>query len=290
MKRNGFISITVIYSFFLVFLALMMFIIVNMVTSRNLLNNVKKTIKNDISDTSFARYLINNYEKEGLVINDDTLDNSALDNSYRFVGSNPSNYVTFNNELYRVIGVIDGKVKIIKNNPISNMAYDSNNLNDYKNSSVYTYLNTIFLLELGEDNSDLIENSVWYVGGIDSTFKGEIGSNIAKREIGTEKNNGVTITNKIGLPYIADYIYAGEKEGYGNTVSNLNNWFYTSNMWFITRMSDNLINSYYLKDGGTIDYEDNVNSLKNIKPTFYLRGNVRYISGEGTISDPYVVG
>ena len=68
MKNSkGFISVTVIYSFFLVFLTLMMFIIVNLVTNRNLLNNMKKTIKNDISDTNFANYLINRYDDLGVL-------------------------------------------------------------------------------------------------------------------------------------------------------------------------------------------------------------------------------
>ena len=31
----------------------------------------------------------------------------------RYYGKNPNNYVSFNNELWRIIGVIDGKIKII---------------------------------------------------------------------------------------------------------------------------------------------------------------------------------
>ena len=33
----------------------------------------------------------------------------------RYVGKSPNNYVSFNNELWRVIGVFDGQVKIIRN-------------------------------------------------------------------------------------------------------------------------------------------------------------------------------
>ena len=33
----------------------------------------------------------------------------------RYYGANPNNYVSFNNELWRIIGVIDGKIKIIRN-------------------------------------------------------------------------------------------------------------------------------------------------------------------------------
>ena len=39
----------------------------------------------------------------------------------RYYGANPNNYVSFNNELWRIIGVIDGKIKIIRNESIGNM-------------------------------------------------------------------------------------------------------------------------------------------------------------------------
>ena len=57
----------------------------------------------------------------GLYHHDASLINGARDNSYRFAGANPNNYVCFGSDeatcptenLYRIIGVIDGKVKLI---------------------------------------------------------------------------------------------------------------------------------------------------------------------------------
>ena len=57
----------------------------------------------------------------GLYHHDSNLTNGAGDNSYRFAGADPNNYVCFgsdevtcpNENLYRIIGVIDGKVKLI---------------------------------------------------------------------------------------------------------------------------------------------------------------------------------
>ena len=57
----------------------------------------------------------------GLYHHDASLTNGAGDNSYRFAGENPNNYVCFGSDdatcptenLYRIIGVIDGKVKLI---------------------------------------------------------------------------------------------------------------------------------------------------------------------------------
>ena len=57
----------------------------------------------------------------GLYYHDSNLTNGAGDNSYRFAGADPNNYVCFGSDdttcptenLYRIIGVIDGKVKLI---------------------------------------------------------------------------------------------------------------------------------------------------------------------------------
>ena len=57
----------------------------------------------------------------GLYHHDAKLTNGAGDNSYRFAGADPNNYVCFGSDeatcptenLYRIIGVIDGKVKLI---------------------------------------------------------------------------------------------------------------------------------------------------------------------------------
>ena len=57
----------------------------------------------------------------GLYHHDSNLTNGAGDNSYRFAGTDPNNYVCFGSDdttcptenLYRIIGVIDGKVKLI---------------------------------------------------------------------------------------------------------------------------------------------------------------------------------
>ncbi len=52
----------------------------------------------------------------------------TTDNNLRYYGANPANYVTFNGETagWRIIGVFDGKVKLIRANSIGNYNYDYN--------------------------------------------------------------------------------------------------------------------------------------------------------------------
>ena len=60
----------------------------------------------------------------------------AATTDYRYIGANPNNYVKFNDELWRIIGVFDtddgtGKVekrmKIIRNESIGDYAWDNKN-------------------------------------------------------------------------------------------------------------------------------------------------------------------
>lgn len=51
---------------------------------------------------------------------------------YRYIGSNPNNYITFNDETWRIIGVFDGKIKIIRDERIGNTTFSW----DYKQSGI----------------------------------------------------------------------------------------------------------------------------------------------------------
>ena len=44
---------------------------------------------------------------------------------YRYIGNVPNNYFTFNNETWRIIGVFDGRIKIIKDTSIGNLSWDN---------------------------------------------------------------------------------------------------------------------------------------------------------------------
>lgn len=56
---------------------------------------------------------------------------------YIYRGANPNNYITFNNELWRILSVeADGKIKIIKNESIGDMYWDAANT---RSSSTSTY-------------------------------------------------------------------------------------------------------------------------------------------------------
>ena len=60
----------------------------------------------------------------------DTTEQVKATTDYRYIGSNPNNYITYNDEVWRIIGVFDGRIKIIRNDSIGKMSWD------YKKSRV----------------------------------------------------------------------------------------------------------------------------------------------------------
>ena len=79
------------------------------------------------------------------------------ENELRFIGSNPNNYVKFNNQTWRIIGIFDGRLKLIQN-PIGNYSYDTSKetVNRGHGVNAWEEADLMKLLNPGyDDNSDL---------------------------------------------------------------------------------------------------------------------------------------
>ena len=164
----------------------------------------------------------------------------SIDTGYRYEGKNPNNYIWFNNELWRIIGVFDENshgeseqnlVKIIRNNSLGGLAWHKSNTNDWTTSSLMNLLNGVYLnAENGTDsgycygystevpsNCDytntgindtyrpMIENVTWYLGGNPS-------SNVTSEEFYLYERGysgrSTEWEGKIGLMYPSDYGYS----------------------------------------------------------------------------------
>ena len=86
------------------------------------------------------------YDGEGLKI-----DNTS-DQNIRYYGSDPNNYVSFNNELWRIIGVFGDNVKLVRKDSLGELSWDSsessvNNgwgVNEWSQSALKNYLNAMY--------------------------------------------------------------------------------------------------------------------------------------------------
>ena len=170
----------------------------------------------------------------GLYYHDADLANGAQDNSYRYSGANPNNYVCFGatgadcqnaNNQYRIIGVFDGQVKLIKATSYGSYAWDSGNSNTWNETTkpdIYTTLNTTYYGTIADEWKTLIDQThTWQVGGGDTSYLYSVPKTAYDYEVGTNSTN-TTYEAKIGLVYVNDYYYGASPTywsypGYGSS-------------------------------------------------------------------------
>ena len=208
--------------------------------------------------TSFASL---GAEETAIYHHTSSLANGAGDNSYRYAGASDSvnNFVCFGSDaatcptdnLYRIIGVIDGKVKLIKYDYATSTLLgtdgdysgsDTPDTNYYKGSltTINTYywnnvtkkntwsesnlnkinLNTNFINNIGSTWANKIATTTWKVGG--NTFD-NIGSSfpsIAYQNEIVNPSENTTYDAKIGLMYVSDYGFAASPSAWTTTLYN----------------------------------------------------------------------
>ena len=245
----------------------------------------------------FAQWIKNNVplvtSGVGLYHHTTDLENSAADNNYRYAGANPDNWVKFNNEDYRIIGVFGDNVKLIKNDIIGEKKWDDTNSNNWEQpATLNTYLNGEWYNSLGNDKN-LIADYNWQIGGKDSS------EYTAKQLYDGESSQITTNTYKIGLMSCSDYGFAAlpgtnnwntTLYNYGGEPHN-SDWLYIqdTNQWAISRLSDFSSNVFYVHSDGDV-VRDDARYLREVRPVFYLKPSVAYISGTGTQEDPFIIG
>ena len=129
------------------------------------------------------------YDGEGLKI-----DNTP-DQNIRYYGSNPNNYVSFNNELWRIIGVFGNNVKLVRSESLGKLSWDSSDpsvnygygVNEWSQADLQNYLNNMYYGgetvtcyggfknttrtcptgSLNEESKILIDNHTWNTGAIE---------------------------------------------------------------------------------------------------------------------------
>ena len=238
--------------------------------------------------------------ENGLYLHDADLANGAQDNSYRYAGANPNNYVCFGSDeetcpadnLYRIIGVFNGQVKLIKSTSYGNYAWDSGRSNTWNSSTkpdIYTTLNTTYYNTLGSEWQSKIATHSWKVGGMASDTSATA-KDYYDTEVGTGQS-GYEETMKIGLMYVSDYGYGASEEYWTTELNNYeptvdSNWMYLGAYeWLISRYSDTANGAFRVYNTGYV-YGYGVYNTGAVRPSFYLESDVTYASGSGSMTDP----
>ena len=150
----------------------------------------------------------------------------------RYYGANPNNYVSFNNELWRIIGVIDGKIKIIRNESIGNMPWDTSNSNNWDITSLKSYLNEDYYNGIDITYRNMILEETYHLGGIGTTVITTSTAYNLERGNNVYADNPTSTIQNIGLMYPSDYGYAAGNSCLSTTIDDYSNscknnyWFY----------------------------------------------------------------
>lgn len=225
-----------------------------------------------------------------------------IDN-YLYYGDNPHNFIYYNCtneqdtstcELWRIIGTYYDQTekkyltKIIKNNYLEPMKYQTNQNNSWNNSLIKKYLDTEYKL----NNQNYLKEITYQEEYIDESQQ--------IKYLNTE------LKSKINLLNITDYLSASVCSNL--TLSNLTSTCLQKNYLNLlqeewTRTIDyktpttkeqeesptvEIINDKVYTIGSSINLT-NINNTLKIRPVVYLKSRVLLTSGDGTIDSPYII-
>ena len=226
------------------------------------------------------------------------------DGRYFYRGTNPNNYITFNNETagWRIVSLeADGTIKILKNESIDVRAWNSTRNNNWaRPATLNTYLNEDYYNDsLNETAKSQIVAKDWSIGAV--TYQ----NNDLKDQINDE--NVIKWNGKVALATASEYIRSNSNKSKCATFS-LNNgnysmcknttWMYNNVDWWLLSADDGSLGysncSFNVFSRG-IGYTEVTNGAGSsatpgyaVRPAVYLSSSVK-LSGKGTLSEPYTI-
>ena len=236
---------------------------------------------------------------------------------YRYRGASPKNYVTFNNETWRIIGIfptddgtgnIENRIKLIKDQSIGNKKWNESG-NNWTEATLNTELNTTYLTGLSIEVQNMIGNAKYYLGGHhdipdlqkDVMYKYERKIDNSSCAGGDNchyvARNPNNLVSKIGLMYVSDYGYAASDVctsnlyAYSSSTCTSNNWLFKSyNEWTLPQLAYDFDDTvFYIISAGGVD-GGTVTDQYGVRPVLYLISSVQITGGDGTSSSPYTFG
>ncbi len=269
-------------------------------------------------DTTFVTYLVSLAKTDTTNLAYDT----TSDRNLRYIGTSPNNYVRFNNELWRVIGVMNNvadsngskasRIKLIRASSIGNLNWHNTiDVVNWPGSSTGILLNSgtywnrsgsYSSIGLTSDTKTKISAITWNLGGAKNLAECTFTSaEMYMAERGTLVNVGSTTwKGYVGLMYGSDYGYAVGGSARNTCLSAklgsysscyTSNWLYLGSQELI--MTANSIAAPYsflilkgsLNAMGT-SYHKYVGATR---PVVYLNTNIKRTGGSGTSSDPFTI-
>ena len=239
---------------------------------------------------------------------------------YRYRGASPKNYVTFNNEVWRIIGIfptddgtgnIENRIKLVRNESIGTQYWDTNGTYGSNNwarpADLNTYLNETYYNSINNLSQNMIANSKYYLGGNKSASSiTTIQMYQYERKISGSNyfsiNNPTSWVGKLALMYASDYGYASDNcetkllyelnddASKDIRACNQTNWLYNIKTyeWLLPHFVGDS-RAFFVGSTGYIYINYIKSNQMAVRPTLYLKPNVQIMDGDGTSSNPYVL-
>ena len=240
---------------------------------------------------------------------------------YRYRGANPKNYVTFNNETWRILGVfptddgtgkIENRIKIIRNESIGNKYWNTtkvsstNTYNNWTGATLKTELNETYLNALSPTAQNMIGDAKYYLGGggNNSNFNSSVDFYFYERKIKNTKSNEFyygtnpnSFIGKLALMYASDYGYAASDEctqnlyNYYNAICKNNNWLFKGmDEWLLLQYAIHSDFAFGVRSGGRAVSDRVYYNQYAVRPVLYLISSAQITGGNGTSTSPYTLG
>ncbi len=173
-------------------------------------------------------------------------------------------YLNYNNTKWRIVSTDTDKIKIasteyIKNNDKElSIAFDSTNNIISSKTDLINYLNTTYYKTL--DNKEYLTKGKYYTGAyslIDNNYKRVFDNNI---------------TAYVGVLSLSEP-FAYE----------------LSDTYLLTPSTSNDLTIYTVNNNKSL-YENSITSLNKIRPVLYLKNNITITKGNGSNTNPYILG
>ena len=168
---------------------------------------------------------------------------------------------------------------------------------------------------LTDNAKNQISSTKWYLGNVEynSGFGNTKEIYAQERSVTVHSGNSQTWNGKIGLVYSSDYMYASSlcyndsakiafdynscewnakcDTDYRSETCKSTNWLLDTNnfFWTMSSSSTSLTDAMFVSEAGDVTMGAVTFVTAGLRPSLYLSSDATYISGSGTLSDPFEI-
>lgn len=191
-----------------------------------------------------------------------------IDGKYVFKG-NSDNYIAFNEELWRIVSLEkDGTVKIVRND-LLNLKKNYKDAIEYLNNDYYNSLKNKNLIEKKDFNTTYYD-----IGNLTTE------EDLNNASIVSAEKYHVGMLSVIEIANATTYVTFDQYLNLFFWVNRNSNYLYLSEKW-LTMTPSVYVNYDFLKE--------NANESAMIRPSVYLKKDLKIKSGSGTKNNPYIL-